>query len=60
MSEAFADQGVNIQTAQIRSTIDQKAISTFEVNVKDVTHLNKVLKVLEKVRGVISVERCKA
>jgi GTP pyrophosphokinase len=59
MSEAFTDQGVNISSAQIRSTKDSKAVSTFEVNVKDISHLNKVMKILESVKGVISVERMK-
>jgi guanosine-3',5'-bis(diphosphate) 3'-pyrophosphohydrolase len=59
MSEKFTDQGVNIHTAQIRATKDNKAISTFEVNVKDISHLNKVMKDLERVEGVISVERTK-
>jgi guanosine-3',5'-bis(diphosphate) 3'-pyrophosphohydrolase len=59
MSEAFSDQGVNIHTAQVRATRDNKAISTFEINVKDISHLNKVIKELEKVEGVISVERTK-
>ncbi len=59
MSEAFTDQGVNISSAQIRSTKDHKAVSVFEVNVKDISHLNKVMKVLESVKGVIAVERMK-
>jgi len=59
MSEAFTEQGVNIQSAQVRATKDNKAVSTFEVNVKDISHLNKVMKVLESVKGVISVERMK-
>ncbi|MDZ4676621.1 MAG: bifunctional (p)ppGpp synthetase/guanosine-3',5'-bis(diphosphate) 3'-pyrophosphohydrolase [Oligoflexia bacterium] len=60
MSEAFAEQGVNIHTAQVRTTKDQKAISLFEVSVHDIAHLQKVMKELEKVKGVISVERMKA
>ncbi|MCC6277027.1 MAG: bifunctional (p)ppGpp synthetase/guanosine-3',5'-bis(diphosphate) 3'-pyrophosphohydrolase [Oligoflexia bacterium] len=57
MSEAFSDQGVNILSAQIRTTKDLKAISTFEVQIKNLAHLQKVMKELEKVKGVISVER---
>lgn len=60
MSEAFTDAGINIHTAQIRATKDHKAISMFEVNVKNITHLNRVMKELEAVKGVISVERCKS
>lgn len=31
MSEAFAVQGINIQSAQIRTTKDKKAISMFDI-----------------------------
>jgi GTP pyrophosphokinase len=57
MSVAFTEQGVNILNAQIRTTKDLKAISFFEVQIKDLAHLHKVMKELEKVKGVISVER---
>lgn len=60
MSEAFTEQGANIQSAQVRATRDHKAISSFEISVKNTGHLLKVIKGLEKVRGVISVERVKA
>jgi guanosine-3',5'-bis(diphosphate) 3'-pyrophosphohydrolase len=59
MSEAFTGQGANISSAQIRSTKDNKAVSLFEIQVKDISHLNKIMKSLESVKGVISVERMK-
>jgi len=59
MSEIFTNQGVNIMQAQIRTTKDLKAISFFDVSVKDINHLNKVIKEMESVKGVISVERAR-
>jgi GTP pyrophosphokinase len=57
MSEAFAVQGINIANANIRTTRDKKAISTFDVGVKNVSQLNQVILDLQKIRGVIGVSR---
>lgn len=59
MSETFTGLGINIHQAQVRATKDHKAISQFEVNIKNITHLNRALKALEGIKGVISVERVK-
>jgi GTP pyrophosphokinase len=59
MSLAFTDLGINIHQAQVRATKDHKAISQFEVNIKNITQLNKAMKALETIKGVISVERIK-
>ncbi len=57
MSEAFAAKGVNIHNAQIRTTKDKKAISVFDVAVKDTAQLNEVLLSLQKIRGIIGATR---
>jgi guanosine-3',5'-bis(diphosphate) 3'-pyrophosphohydrolase len=57
MSEAFAVHGINIANANIRTTRDKKAISTFDVGVKNVSQLNQVILDLQKIRGVIGVSR---
>lgn len=57
MSEAFATQGVNINNAKIRTNKDHKAICIFEVAVKDVKQLLEVIKNLQKIKGVIQVDR---
>lgn len=59
MSETFTGLGINIHQAQVRTTKDNKAISQFEVNIKNISLLNKALKALESIKGVISVERVK-
>lgn len=57
MSEAFAVQGINIQSAQVRTTKDRKAVCLFEILVKDSTQLNDAILELQKIRGVIGVTR---
>lgn len=59
MTEAFTNQGVNIHSAQIRATKDSKALCMFEIEVKNISHLNKVMKQVEGVKGIITVERVK-
>jgi guanosine-3',5'-bis(diphosphate) 3'-pyrophosphohydrolase len=49
----------NIASAHIQSTIDQRGENIFEVNVVDLTHLQKVMNAIMKVKGVIKVERLK-
>jgi GTP pyrophosphokinase len=57
LSEAFAVQGVNIESANIRTTRDKKAICTFEVAVKNLSQLNAVVVDLQKIKGVMEVSR---
>ena len=57
LSQTIAAVGVNISGASIRTLTDEKAVNTFEVEVKDLSQLNAVVKKLEKIDGVISVER---
>lgn len=57
MSNVFTSAGINITQAQIRTTRDKKAISIFEVDVFDLEQLQRVIKDMEAIEGVISVER---
>lgn len=57
MSEAFAQQGINIQSAQIRTTKDKKAVCNFEVSVKDSGQLNQAIYEIQKIKGIIGVSR---
>jgi GTP pyrophosphokinase len=41
----------------VDTTEDKKAIGTFEVEIRDLNHLNKVIRALEKIKGVQGVER---
>jgi len=57
MSEAFATQGINIESAQIRTTRDKKAVCLFEISVKDLTQLSNSILALQKIKGIIGVQR---
>lgn len=56
---AITNCEANIASAHVQSTIDQRGENTFEVNVTDLAHLQKVMNALMKVKGVIKVERLK-
>jgi guanosine-3',5'-bis(diphosphate) 3'-pyrophosphohydrolase len=60
MSQTISACGVNITSANIRTTKDKKAIALFDVEVGDLTQLHKVQSALESKRGVISVERLRS
>ncbi len=60
MSQTIAACGVNIASANIRTTKDKKAIALFDVEVTDLVQLQKVSQALEAKRGVISVERLRS
>jgi GTP pyrophosphokinase len=57
MSQTITGCGVNIASANIRTTKEKKAIALFEVEVGNMEQLNKVISALEAKKGVISVER---
>jgi GTP pyrophosphokinase len=57
ISQSISTEGANINQATCRSIGDQKSMNTFEVEIKNLTHLHQLMKSLEKVKGVISVER---
>ncbi|HBA71793.1 MAG: GTP pyrophosphokinase [Geobacteraceae bacterium GWC2_55_20] len=59
ISLAITNCEANIASAHIQSTVDQRGENTFEVNVTDLAHLQKVMNAVMKVKGVIKVERLK-
>lgn len=60
MTMAITNAEANIVSAQIKSTVDKRGENIFELNVTDLSHLNKVMNALLKVKGVIKVERIKS
>ncbi len=57
MSSAFARKGIRISQANCRSTGDERAVNTFEVSISDLKQLNDVMRSIEQLDGVYSVER---
>jgi guanosine-3',5'-bis(diphosphate) 3'-pyrophosphohydrolase len=60
MSQTISSCGVNIASANIRTTKDKKAIALFDVEVSDISQLQKVTSALEGKKGVITVERMRS
>jgi len=57
ISNSISSSRANIKNARVDTTEDKKAVSTFEVEIRDLNHLNKVIRALEKIKGVRQVER---
>jgi len=49
----------NIRGAKIVTTEDQRGVSIFEVEVKNLSHMNNIIRTLEKIKGVTGVSRVK-
>jgi GTP pyrophosphokinase len=57
MSSIFSKKGVNISQANCRATGDDRAVNTFEVTISDLKQLTDLMKTIERLNGVYSVER---
>jgi guanosine-3',5'-bis(diphosphate) 3'-pyrophosphohydrolase len=57
ISVSLSSNEANITNARVETTDDRKAIGTFELQIRDLNHLKKVMKSLEKIKGVHRVER---
>ena len=59
VSAAVSACKVNISRFTTTTTMDKKAYMDMTVDVRDVNHLNEVIRRIEGVRGVLSVERAR-
>jgi GTP pyrophosphokinase len=57
LTKTISNIGVNIAEANIRSTSDEKAINIFTVEIVDRAQLEQVMRGLEGIKGVISVQK---
>src|SRR5215470_3065142 len=57
ISQSFLEGGVNISQAHCRATDDNRAVNTFQFNVSDLDQLKNVMRSLQRISGVYSVER---
>ena len=57
ISNSISYQQANITNARVDTTGEKRAVCTFEMEIQDLNHLKKVIKALEKVKGVNRVER---
>ena len=57
ISQTFSKKGVNISQANCRATGDDRAVNTFEVTISDLKQLTELMRTIERLTGVYSVER---
>jgi hypothetical protein len=57
LSQTFTDNGVNIAQANCKVTEPDRAVSTFEILIKDLDQLNRVLGQIRKIHGVLGADR---
>ena len=57
ISNTFSKKGVNISQANCRATGDDRAVNTFEVTISDLKQLTDLMRTIERLPGVFSVER---
>ena len=60
VSSSISGAEANITRAEIATGEDRKAVLDFVVEVQDTAHLDRVLKAIEKVEGVITARRVRA
>jgi len=60
MSKAISAAGINITSARVHPAGERKAQNTFELMVGTLDELTRVIRSLERVRGVMKVERVRA
>ena len=57
ISSSISRNEVNITGAQIKTTSDGNAESTFDIEIGNLKELKKVISALQKIEGVMKVER---
>ena len=57
ISNSISSNEANIKNARVDTTEDKTAVSTFEVEIRDLNHLKKVIRALERIKGVHRAER---
>lgn len=59
ITKVITKNEANILRASVYSTDDGRGIQSFEIDVQDVQHLNRVMESIQKIKGVQQVERVK-
>ncbi len=57
LTGAIAVQGVNVNRCEVFTTVDKKAIATFDLDVQNLSQLQQITKDLRKVKGVLQIHR---
>ena len=59
ISASLSSSEANITNAKVDTTEEKRAIGIFEVEIRDLNHLRRVIRAVEKIKGVNRVERMK-
>jgi GTP diphosphokinase / guanosine-3',5'-bis(diphosphate) 3'-diphosphatase len=57
ISQAISEAGMNISQATCRTTGLDRAVNTFEIATNDAKQLRSIMKTIERIDGVVSVDR---
>ena len=57
ITAALKTAEANVIKANIETTVDQKGVCWFTIEVSDTTHLNQVFNAIKRVKDIISVSR---
>jgi len=57
VTKTISAADINIHEARVTTTSDQKAVHTFDVWIDNASTLKAVMKEIERIKGVLSVER---
>jgi GTP pyrophosphokinase len=57
VGQTFSGQGINISEANCRASDDGKAVNVFTFDCSDLSQLKTVMRALQKVEGVVGVDR---
>ena len=57
MSKIFAENEANVVAADIKTNENSKAVCLFDISIKDISQLNKIMIKLKKIPGVFDVSR---
>jgi GTP diphosphokinase / guanosine-3',5'-bis(diphosphate) 3'-diphosphatase len=60
ITKTISSAGVNIGAARVATHLDRKATQSFDLWVTDLDMLRSVMKEIERIKGVLSVERVRA
>jgi GTP pyrophosphokinase len=60
ITKVISAAGLNIDGARVTTTPEKRALQLFDLSVSDARTLGGVMKEIERIKGVLSVERVRA
>jgi GTP pyrophosphokinase len=57
ITKELSAQGADILSAHVQTTQDHHAINQFVISIKDLKHLNKIIRALSHIKGITEVKR---